>query len=129
MSVGSRSWLRVISSVAVVGAGVVTPLVAGGAGAVAAPPSLCAPAADTVAPQVSSLTFSTHSVDLTTGPRSVRVTAHAVDTSGGGVASGVKRIIADLSGPGGFAQTRLSLASGTTADGTWTGTPSRSQWC
>jgi hypothetical protein len=122
MSVGSRSWLRVISSVAVVGAGAVTPLVAGGAAAVAAPPSLCAPPADTVAPQVSSLTFSTHSVDLTTGPRGVRVTAHAVDTAGGAVASGVKRIITDLSGPGGFAQTRLSLASGTTADGTWTGT-------
>jgi hypothetical protein len=122
MSVGSRRWLRVISSLAVVSAGAMTPLVAGGATAVAAPPSLCAPPADTVAPQVTSLTFSTHSVDLTTGPRTVRVTAHAIDTSGGGVASGIKRLLADVSGPRGFAQTRLSLASGTTADGVWTGT-------
>jgi hypothetical protein len=122
MSVGTRGWLRVVSSFAVVSAGVLTPVLAGGAPAVAAAPSLCAPPADTVAPQVTSFAFSTQTVNLTTGPRTVHVTAHVVDTSGGGVASGVKRVDADVFGPHGFAQARLTLASGTTADGSWTGT-------
>jgi hypothetical protein len=126
MSLGSRGLLRVISSVAVLSAGALTPVVAGGgAAAVAATPAasrLCAPPADTVAPQITSVTFSTHSVDLSSGSRRVRVTAHAVDTSGGGAASGVREVSADLTGRRGFAQAHLSLASGTAADGIWTGT-------
>jgi hypothetical protein len=118
MATGTAAWQRRMAATGVMAAAVITPILA-------APPaiaaSLCAPPADTVPPQISEVTFSTQAVDVSTGPRTVTVTADATDTSGQGSASGVKRIIMFISGPGGGASAELSLASGTAADGVWTG--------
>jgi hypothetical protein len=115
------TWQRRIMATGVAAAAVLTPLWSA-TPAVAA--SLCAPPADTVPPQISSLTFSRDTVDLNSGSRKVTFTAHATDTSGDGSASGVRRIVI-YSGERNdreFATTRLTLASGTTDDGMWTGT-------
>jgi hypothetical protein len=97
-----------------------TPVAPGGPGSTGA--SLCAPPPDTVPPAISTLTLSSQTVDVSSGPQSVTVTVHATDTSANGTASGVQRVFVDLSGPRDGAFARLKLASGTTTDGTWTGT-------
>jgi hypothetical protein len=122
MAVSARVWRSSLTAVAVVAVAAVTPLAAG-APAVAATPSvsrLCAPPADTVPPQLTSLHFSTHTIDLTNGPRSLKVTAHATD-SAAGVASGVRDIDVEFSSQRISIDTTLNLVSGTPADGTWSG--------
>jgi hypothetical protein len=122
MAVSARVWRSSLTAIAVVAVAAVTPLAAG-APAVAATPfvsRLCAPPADTVPPQLTSLTFSTHTIDLANGPHSVRVTAHATD-SAAGVASGVRDIQVEFSGPRAETDTVLNLVSGTAADGIWKG--------
>jgi hypothetical protein len=120
MAVSARVWRSSLTAVAVVAVAAVTPLAAG-APAVAATPSvsrLCAPPADTVPPQLTSLTLSTHTIDLSNGPRSVTVTAHATD-SAAGIASGVRDIDVEFSGPRFEMDAILDLESGTAADGIW----------
>jgi hypothetical protein len=122
MAVSSRVWRSSLTAIAVVAVAAVTPLAAG-APAVAATPfisRLCAPPADTVPPQLTSLTFSTQTIDLANGPHSVTLTAHATD-SAAGVASGVQDIEVEFSGPRAGTDTVLNLVSGTPADGTWKG--------
>lgn len=119
MTTVATSWQRRLMATGVVGAAVLTPFL-GATPANAA--SLCAPPADTVPPQITSLTFSRQSVDLEHGSRTVTVTADATDTSGNGAPSGVRSIDVDVSGSPNYVQTRLTLASGTAADGVWTGT-------
>jgi hypothetical protein len=55
------------------------------------PPGRCGPPADTVPPQITSLTLNRSAVDVANGPNTVVVTAGAVDTSGSSV-SGVRHI-------------------------------------
>jgi hypothetical protein len=122
MAVSARVWRSSLTAVAVVAVAAVTPLAAG-APAVAATPlvsRLCAPPADTVPPQLTSLTFSTHTIDLTHGPRKVTVTAHATDTAAG-VASGVRDIEVEFDAGHTGIGASLNLVSGTRADGTWSG--------
>jgi hypothetical protein len=118
MATGTSKWQRRIMATGVAATAVLMPLVPATPANAA---SLCAPPADTVPPQISSVTFSRQSVDLTTGPRTVTVTADATDSSGNGAASGVKRISVFLTGPRADADARLSLSSGSAADGVWTG--------
>jgi hypothetical protein len=123
MSVSARVWHGSLTAVAVVAVAAATPLVAS-APAGAATPSvsrLCAPPADTVPPQLTNLTFSAQTVDLTNGPRRITVTADATD-NGTGLASGVREIEVALAGPHSETATILHLVSGTPADGTWKGT-------
>jgi hypothetical protein len=120
MAVSARVWRSSLTAVAVVAVAAVTPLAAG-APAVAATPlvsRLCAPPTDTVPPQLTSLALSTHTIDLSKGPRSVTVTAHATD-SAAGTASGVRDIDVEFSGPRFEMDAILDLASGTPADGIW----------
>jgi hypothetical protein len=122
MVVSARVWRSSLTAIAVVAVAAVTPLAAA-APAVAAAPSisrLCAPPADTVPPQLTSLTFNTTTIDLSKGVRSVTVTAHATDTAAG-VASGVADIEIDLSQSREGFGTDLNLVSGTSTDGTWKG--------
>jgi hypothetical protein len=89
---------------------------------VAAAINLCGHPADTLPPQISSLTFSSQTVDTTHGATSVTLTADATDTANGGAASGVKQIDAYFVGAHGtYVPVKFSLASGTTVDGVWTG--------
>jgi hypothetical protein len=122
MPVSARIWRSSLTAIAVVAVAAVTPLAAGAPAAAATPlvSRLCAPPADTVPPQLTSLTFSTKTIDLTNGPRRVTVTAHATDTAAG-VASGVQDIELEFSGPHGGTATIMNLVSGTPADGTWKG--------
>jgi hypothetical protein len=114
-----KVWQRRITATGVAAAAILAPL---WAAAPASAASLCAPPADTVAPQITSLTLSTPSVDLNSGSRVVTITAGAIDTSGNGTASGVKAIQVELRGPRRFGESNLTLASGTAIDGVWTGT-------
>jgi hypothetical protein len=116
----TRRLVRRLATTGIVAAAAITPMAAGGAAHAAI--SYCAPPADTVPPQVSSLTLSTQSVDVAGGPATVIVTAHATDTAANDAASGVKRIDVDLHGPRTYASVSLSLTSGTAEDGTWQGT-------
>jgi hypothetical protein len=122
MAVSARVCRSSLTAIAVVAVATVTPLAAG-APAVAATPfvsRLCAPPADTVPPQLTSLTFSTRTIDLTNGPRSVTVTAHATD-SAAGIASGVQDIDVEFSAQNISTDAILNLVSGTSADGIWKG--------
>jgi hypothetical protein len=122
MPVSARVCRRSLTAITVVAVAAVTPLAAG-APAVATTPSvsrLCAPPADTVPPQLTSLTFSRTSLDLSKGRGSVTVTAHATDTAAG-VASGVQDIEIEFSQSHDGLGTDLHLVSGTPADGTWKG--------
>lgn len=83
--------------------------------------SLCAPPADTVAPQVSQVTFGRSSIDLNSGSRVQTVTATASDASGNGAASGVSRLQLQIRGNRFYQGVNLTRASGTPASGTWTG--------
>jgi hypothetical protein len=65
--------------------------------------------------------MSPSTVDLSTGPRTITITADATDASGNGAGSGVKRVDVFISGPRAGASARLSLTSGTAVDGVWTG--------
>jgi hypothetical protein len=111
-----------VTAIAVVAVAAVTPLAASAAAATAAPSvsRLCAPPADTVPPQLTSLTLSTTNVDLSTGHRSVTVTAHATDTAAG-VASGIAAIEIEFSQSREALGADLNLVSGTPTDGTWKG--------
>jgi hypothetical protein len=87
------------------------------------PPGRCGPPADTVPPQVTSLTLSRSAVDVAHGPNTVGVIARATDTSGSAVASGVKVFLVTLARGRNTSKTvHLALASGTAAGGTWRGT-------
>jgi hypothetical protein len=119
MAVDSCGWRRWTTATAVVAAAVLTPLLSGAPAAAAA--SLCGPPADTVPPQVSSVRFSTQSVNLATRHRTVTVTAQATDTAGSGIGSGVTRIVLNLFGAGSGAFVSLSRTSGTPDDGGWQG--------
>lgn len=88
----------------------------------AAASRLCGPPADTVAPQVSNVTFNTDAVDVTNGPASVTVTARATDTATSSAGSGVKRVIVGVGSRHGFAFARLHLLNGNRTDGHWQGT-------
>jgi hypothetical protein len=119
MAAGTKTWQRRMIATGVIGAGILTPLISMTPASAA---SLCAPPADTVPPQVTGLTVSTQTVDLNSGSRTVTITADASDTSGNGAASGVKSIFVFLRGAREFNNAKLTLASGTAASGTWTGT-------
>jgi hypothetical protein len=94
----------------------------------AAAVNLCGHPADTVPPQISQLTFSTQTVDTTTGTQAVTLTADASDTATSGAGSGVKTLFAYLTGPHrSYVQVRFHLASGTATDGQWSGTASFSK--
>jgi hypothetical protein len=128
MAVSARVLRSSLTTIAVVAVAAVTPLAAG-APAVAATPSvsrLCAPPADTVPPQLTSLTLSTDTIDLAHGPSTVTVTAHASDAAAG-IASGVGDIELEFSSARSGLDTSLNLVSGTSADGTWSGTVDFSQ--
>jgi hypothetical protein len=87
------------------------------------PPGWCGPPADTVPPQITSLTLNRSAVDVANGPNTVKVTAGAVDTSGSAV-SGVHHIKVTMArgrGSGKTVTTQPALASGTATDGTWRG--------
>jgi hypothetical protein len=73
-----------------------------------------------VPPQLSSLTFSTHTVDLTNGPRRVSVTAQATDPSTGPT-SGVQAVQVEFSRGHNGIDALLNLTSGTATNGTWKG--------
>ena len=110
-----------------IGSTVLLPLIAGTPAAAAAI-NLCGHPADTVPPQISSVTFSSQTVDTTNGAMTVTLTADAVDTATGGAGSGVKHLDAFLAGPhnsGVFVKFRRT--SGTTDDGVWTGAAAFSQ--
>ena len=90
--------------------------------AAAAAINLCGHPADTVPPQVSSVTFSSESVDTTHGTVSVTLTADASDTATGGAGSGVKHMDAYFTGPhNSFVAVKFGLTSGTPDAGVWTG--------
>jgi hypothetical protein len=121
MALNARVRSSSLTAIAVVAVAAVTPLA--GAPTVSAAPTvsrLCAPPADTVPPQLTSLTFNRTTIDRSSGQRSVTVTAHATDTAAA-VPSGVSDIEID------FSQTHegfgidLGLVSGTATDGTWRG--------
>jgi hypothetical protein len=84
-------------------------------------PNLCAPPADTIAPTVSQVTFSSSSIDLNSGSRVQRITATASDTSGSGSPSGVAQVAVQIQGKDFATNLRLKLASGTATSGDWTG--------
>jgi hypothetical protein len=115
----TRTWQRRIIATGVVAGAVITPLWSATPASAA---SLCAPPADTVAPQVTGLTLSKATVDLNSGSRKITVTADAIDTSGNGTPSGVKQVYVEFHGPRYWTDTNLSLTSGTPVDGVWTGT-------
>lgn len=94
-------------------------LIVAAAAATSAPASLCGPPADTVPPQVTALSFSKSTVGLNSSSRTVTITAHATDSSGDGVASGVKHVL--VYGFTGSSAIALKRTDGTAADGTWTG--------
>jgi hypothetical protein len=100
----------------------VTALIPFAAGPANAAGRLCGPPADTVPPQVTDVSLSPASVDVTDGPASVTVTVDATDTAADGSGSGIKRLQVSARGPHGFASTRLSIVSGTPDDGEWRGT-------
>lgn len=83
--------------------------------------SYCGPPADTVPPQVTSLTFGATTVDLS-DTSTLAVTVDAQDTAAGTAASGAKRVEVDVSGPREYLSTHLTLASGTVDNGVWQGT-------
>jgi hypothetical protein len=104
-----------------IGSAVLLPLIVSTPAAVAGV-KLCGHPADTVPPQISSLTFSSQTVDTTHGPTSMTLTADASDTATGGPGSGVKHIEAFLTGPhDSFVRVKFSRSSGTRDDGVWTG--------
>jgi hypothetical protein len=113
---------RGVAVCSVLAVAAITPLVSAGP-VTAAATGLCARPTDTVAPQIASVTFDRHAVDLTSGPRTLGVTARAVDTTGAGPASGISSIEMRLhNAAGGLSNAALSLQSGTTTDGVWHGT-------
>jgi hypothetical protein len=118
MRVFTSTWRS--GAVAVVIAGLATPLAAGSPATAAG--RLCGPQADTVPPQVSDLQLSTDAVDVTDGDATITVTAHISDTSGSGDPSGVKRAEVEVRGPRFYTGTKLALASGDATDGDWQGT-------
>jgi hypothetical protein len=84
--------------------------------------NLCGHPADTVPPQISSVTFSSQAVDTTHGAKSVTVTVDASDTATGGAGSGVKHLQTFLIGPhDSYIRVKFSRSSGTKDDGVWTG--------
>jgi hypothetical protein len=103
-----------------IGSTVLLPLIASTPAAAAAI-NLCGHPADTVPPQISSLTFSSQAVNTTHGAQSVTLTADAIDTATTGTGSGVKHLEAYLAGPHNYIPVKFHLASGTTDDGVWTG--------
>jgi hypothetical protein len=112
---------RLGSAACVIALAALTPVVSV-AGPAAASANLCHPRADTVAPQITNVTFSTASVDVSNGPATITVTANAVDTSATGPGSGIRRMNVFVSGPRGGLGTSLTLSSGTADNGVWTGT-------
>lgn len=85
-------------------------------------PNLCGHPADTVPPQISSVTFSSLTADTSNGTTSVTVTADASDTATAGAGSGVAHVDAYLSGPHhSFVLVRFHRGSGTSDAGVWTG--------
>lgn len=86
-------------------------------------PGACGPQLDTVAPQVSKVTFSSTSIDATHAAQQLHITADVTDTAGSGVTpSGVRRVTLFLNGPRTFRFATLALASGTATSGSWEGT-------
>jgi hypothetical protein len=113
-----------------IGGTVLLPLIAT-APAAAAAINLCGHPADTVPPQISSVTFSSQTVDTTQGAKTVTLTADATDTATSGAGRGVKQLDAFLTGPhNSYVPVKFSLSSGTTDDGVWTGAAafSRKDW-
>jgi hypothetical protein len=103
-----------------IGSTMLLPLIAATPSAAAV--NLCGHPADTLPPQISSVTFSTQTVVTTHGPQVVTLTADATDTATSGSGSGVKHIRAYLTGPhGSFINVNFRRSTGTTDDGTWTG--------
>jgi hypothetical protein len=103
-----------------IGSAVLLPLIATTPAAAAA--SLCGHPADTVPPQIASVTFSSQTVDTTHGAQSVTLTADASDTATGGVGSGVKYLVAYLLGPHhSDIAVKFLRSSGTADSGVWTG--------
>jgi hypothetical protein len=123
-----RIAVAAVAIVTVVGPGL-TAVASASSSAAASPPStaasagpnLCAPPKDTVPPVITAVTFSTKPVSLNVGTRQVMFTAHATDTSGGGVASGVRQIGLSISGPREGARVVLARTGGTGTAGTWKG--------
>jgi hypothetical protein len=104
-----------------IGSTALIPLIAA-APAAAAAVNLCGHPADTVPPQISSMTFSSPTVDTTHGATSVKLTADATDTAISDAGSGVKLLEGSLIGPhNSYIVVRFRRASGTTDDGVWTG--------
>jgi hypothetical protein len=93
----------------------------------AAAVNLCGHPHDAVPPQISSLTFSTETVDTSNGPQRVRLSAAASDTANVGAGSGVKAITAYLTGPHRYLDVNLHLATGSADNGVWTGVVTFSQ--
>lgn len=122
MTRNHRRWLARTAGVGVLAAAAVAPLAMtpSALGATQAPASLCGPPADTVPPQVTSLSFSKTTVNLNSASRTVTITAHATDSSGHGVASSVKHLL--VYGFRGTSALAMKRTTGTAADGTWTGT-------
>ena len=87
----------------------------------AAPAQSCPiPPADVIPPQLTSISLTTHSVNVTDSPASVGITAHAVDTSGTGSPSGVASLLMTWLAPNGHDFTlTLHRVGGTAADGDW----------
>lgn len=83
--------------------------------------NLCNPPADSVAPVVTKVVFGRSTIDLNHGSRTQLVRVHASDVSDEGTASGVKRVTIQIHGNRFYGGVKLTLTSGTTADGTWSG--------
>lgn len=119
MTVGTQQWRRRLTATGVIAAAAITPLAASGSQALASG-KLCGPPADTVPPQVTSVTFGAQTLDLSTGNK-MPVTVDAIDTAANDAASGVDELYVNINGPHGYASKRLKLASGTPVDGVWQG--------
>jgi hypothetical protein len=84
--------------------------------------NLCGHPADTVPPQISSVTFSALTADTSNGTTTVTVTADASDTATAGAGSGITRLFAYLTGPhDSFIRVKFHRASGTPDSGVWAG--------
>ncbi|NHC16288.1 hypothetical protein [Motilibacter deserti] len=84
-------------------------------------PATAAGCVELTPPQITSFSFAPGSVDVRSGEKKVKVTAHVTDTEG---AELVMATFESPTGPGGkssFAAAHLKLSSGTAKDGTFTG--------
>jgi hypothetical protein len=90
--------------------------------------ALCAVPSDTVPPVVDSVSFSTAPIDVTNGPATVPVSIHVTDTSGNGIASGVKHAQVRFALHHVWRTARLSLSSGDATDGVWSGIVTVPTW-